>query len=57
MQTRRGNGQGSPRGEFPSGNERPSTHRAPDYPAQGVPRPLVKPVEELVEAVGGEVVG
>lgn len=39
-----------------SGNGRQNTHRAPDYPSQRIPRPLVKPVEELIEAIGGEVV-
>lgn len=37
-------------------SNRRHTHRAPDYPAQRVPGSLVKPVEELVEAIGGEVV-
>lgn len=42
--------------EFRSANARRRAHRAPDYPAQRVPGSLVKPVEELVEAIGGEVV-
>jgi len=33
-----------------------NTHRAPDDPTQRVPGSFVKPVEELVEAIGGEVV-
>ena len=32
------------------------TYRATDDPAQGVPGPFIKPVEELVEAICGEMV-
>lgn len=33
-----------------------NTHRAPDDPPQRIPGPLVEPVEELIKAIGGEVV-
>lgn len=33
------------------------THCSTNNPAQGVPGPFIKPVEELVEAIGGEMVG
>ena len=34
-----------------------NTHCAPDYPSEWVPRPLIEPVEKLVESIGCEVVG
>ena len=33
-----------------------NTHRAPYYPTQRIPGSFIKPVEELIEAIGGEMV-
>lgn len=40
-----------------SWNQEVNTHCAPDYSSEWVPRPLIKPVEKLVESIGREVVG
>lgn len=37
-------------------NNNDNTHRAPYYPTQGVPGSFIKPVEELIKAIGGEMV-
>lgn len=37
-------------------NNNDDTHRAPYYPTQGVPGSFIEPVEELIKAIGGEMV-
>lgn len=40
----------------PTSGNNGNTHRAPHYPTQRVPGSLIKPVEELIEAISGEMV-